>query len=110
MSGWSRGRLASGDDAPVQGERIERILERDGVVIEQILSSDAVEPVTYDQDHDEWVVVLGGSAAIQIEGEDDVEEVWLDGGDWLFLPARVRHKVVHTTSGTSWLAVHLPSK
>jgi cupin 2 domain-containing protein len=109
-AGLRRGRLAAVDDAPVAGERIERVLEVDGVVIEQILSSDAVEPVTYDQEHDEWVVVTAGSATIELEGDDEGEPLSLEAGDWVFLPARMRHRVTRTAAGTTWLAVHLPDR
>ena len=105
MRQHQRGRLWAAADAPVAGERIDRVLERDGVVIEQILSSADVEPVTYDQDHDEWVVVTGGSATLDVGGE----ELVLGAGEWILLPARTRHRVVSTEAGTTWLAVHLPS-
>jgi cupin 2 domain-containing protein len=101
-----RGRLASASDAPTAGERIDRVLDVEGIVIEQILSSDAVEPVTYDQEHDEWVVVTGGSATIDVDGD----EVDLAAGEWVFLPARTRHRVVRTEPATTWLAVHLPER
>jgi cupin 2 domain-containing protein len=101
-----RGRLASAADAPAAGERIDRVIDVGGVVIEQILSSADVEPVTYDQDHDEWVVVTAGSATLDVEGE----EVELVVGEWVFLPARTRHRVVRTEATTTWLAVHLPER
>jgi cupin 2 domain-containing protein len=75
-----------------------------GVVIEHILSSAAVDPVEHDQDHDEWVIVLEGAASLEVEGS----VVDLAAGDWLLLPAGRRHRVVATTRGTRWLAVHLP--
>jgi cupin 2 domain-containing protein len=76
-----------------------------GVTIEHILSSAEVDRVDYDQERDEWVVVLEGGATLDIEGDT----VRLAAGDWLLLPAHRRHRVTATEPGTRWLAVHLPS-
>jgi mannose-6-phosphate isomerase-like protein (cupin superfamily) len=100
-----RGRLAPASAAPVDGERLDVLHRGGGTVIEHIVSSAMVDPVTYDQDHDEWVAVLEGSATLDVEGEPVV----LTAGDWIVLPAHRRHRVVATAAGTRWLAVHLPS-
>ena len=55
------------------------------------------------QDHDEWVVVLAGAASLEIDGRQHA----LGAGDWVLLPAGVPHRVLATTAGTSWLAVHV---
>ena len=99
---WSRGRLRDGTAAPVSGEAVERLLELSGVIVEQILSGTLDAPLDFRQEHDEWVVLLDGSASLVVAGED----VELEGGDWLFLPAGVEHRVVATAPGSSWLAVH----
>jgi cupin 2 domain-containing protein len=80
-----------------------------GATIEHIVSSATVEPIDYDQDRDEWVVVLEGAATLAVDVPDGTETVDLAAGDWVLLPARWRHRVVRTTTGTRWLAVHLPS-
>lgn len=109
---WTRGTLDPASAAPANGERMATLLAHGHVVIEQILSSAAVEPELYDQDQDEWVVVLHGAATLQILAPADApstadESVDLGPGDWLFLPAHTRHRVVQTEQGTTWLAVHL---
>ncbi|MBF0562118.1 MAG: cupin domain-containing protein, partial [Alphaproteobacteria bacterium] len=60
----------------------------------------------YDQDDDEWVVVLRGRAGLMVEGEKSVRE--LGPGDYVLLPAHRRHRVVWSTphEPTVWLAVH----
>lgn len=58
---------------------------------------------TYDQDHDEWVLVLQGQAALAFE---DGTEAALAAGDHLFLPRHVKHRVTRTSSPCVWLAVH----
>jgi cupin 2 domain-containing protein len=75
------------------------------VVIEQILSAASDELLRFEQDHDEWVLVLSGGATLEIDGEP----VQFRPGDWAMLPAGIPHSVVHTDAGTTWLAVHVPS-
>lgn len=60
----------------------------------------------FDQENDEWVVLLSGAARLQIEGQS--EPLNLRSGDWAFLPARLRHRVEWTdlAGPTVWLAVH----
>lgn len=60
----------------------------------------------YDQDWDEWVVVLAGSAGLRLVAE--AEPRVLRAGDHLAIPAHVRHRVEWTDPGqpTVWLAVH----
>lgn len=85
------------------GEDVERLLELPGVAVEQILSGSLEAPVDYRQEHDEWVVLLAGRASLVVDGEN----VELNAGDWLFLPARVEHTLVATAPGSSWLTIHI---
>ena len=103
---WSRGRLREGAAAPASGEAVERLLLLPGVVIEQILSGTLEAPLDFRQEHDEWVVLLAGSASLIVAGE----EVDLEAGGWLFLPAGVEHRVVATAPGSSWIAVHVGAR
>jgi len=58
----------------------------------------------YDQDENEWVVVLEGSGTILFE--NGIECV-LHKGDYLNIPAHTKHKVTGTAPDniTIWLAV-----
>jgi cupin 2 domain-containing protein len=103
---WSRGRLRDGASAPASGEAVERLVALPGVEIEQILSGALDAPLDFQQVHDEWVVLLSGSASLVVAGAD----VELEAGDWLFLPAGVQHRVASTTPGSSWLAVHVGAR
>lgn len=82
------------------------------VKIERIVSKGQFSPpgFWYDQDWDEWVVLLKGSAALQFEG--DSEEMALGPGDAVLIPAGVRHRVTRTDDKTEtvWLAVHMLGK
>ena len=71
--------------------------------MEQILSGELEEPPDYRQDQDEWVVVLSGSATLDVDGE----RLELGAGDWVLLPAGTPHRLARTERGTTWLAVHL---
>jgi cupin 2 domain-containing protein len=96
------GRLRPPSDAPAAGERSEEVARLGGVVVEQILSGTLGAPVDYDQEHDEWVLVVSGGATLEVGGE----RLDLVAGDWVFLRAHARHRLVQTQPGTSWLALH----
>ena len=102
---FRRGRLEPATAAPASGERFEPLAELPSVVVEQILSGRLVEQPSFEQGHDEWVLVVEGGARLLVEGE----EIELERGDWLLLPAGCRHTVLETRPGTSWVAVHVHS-
>ena len=89
-------------------ELVEELFRTPGARLERIVSRGHRTPdgEWYDQEWDEWVVVLSGSATLRIEGEPAV--IALAAGDSLFLPARVRHRVEWTDPAvnTVWLALH----
>ncbi len=97
-----RGRLLSSVDAPTVGERSQEIARVGGVVVEQILSGSLPSVADYNQDHDEWVLVLEGAGRLEVGGE----HLDLSAGDWVLLPAHVSHRLLETVPGTSWLALH----
>ncbi|MDL2260480.1 cupin, partial [Deltaproteobacteria bacterium OttesenSCG-928-K17] len=74
-------------------EFMETILHSDSrLYIERIISNGHTTEhgKWYDQDHDEWVVVLKGWAKVQYKNG---REIHIDEGDHLFLPKRVAHRV-----------------
>ncbi len=93
------------------GEVVEALLEREGVRIERIVSRGQCSPpgFWYDQEEDEWVLLLGGAA--RLEFEDGAEACALCPGDAILIPARRRHRVAWTDpdASTVWLAVFLPA-
>ena len=84
------------------------LVETDNMRIARIVSTGQATPPEewYDQDDAEWVVVLRGSAGLRIEGEAEPRS--LRPGDWVSIPAHVRHRVEWTDANepTVWLAVH----
>jgi len=61
------------DDIPAasRDEVVTTLLARDGAQIERIVSTGQSTPLDapYDQDYDEWVVLLRGAAGLWIDGE-----------------------------------------
>ena len=99
--------LADLPDVP-SGEVFQPFVERDGIKIERIISHGQATPKGewYDQEWDEWVLILSGQAHVLIEGETQPRE--LKCGDHLLLSAHCRHRVEWTPPDTTtiWLAVH----
>ncbi|HUO54326.1 MAG TPA: cupin domain-containing protein [Rhodoblastus sp.] len=79
-----------------------------GARVERIVSEGQASPpgFWYDQASHEWVVVLSGGAGLLFEGEDAPRV--LGPGDYVEIPAHVRHRVEWTRAGgkTIWLAIH----
>ncbi len=94
---------------PLADEIVDILLERPGLRVERIVSRGQVTPERqwYDQEADEWVLVIEGAARLRIEGEDEDRE--LAEGDWILLPAHCRHRVTWTRAEppTIWLALHV---
>ena len=98
------------DDIPSElpEELFTTILEANGFRIERIVSQGHSSPegFWYDQDDNEWVMLLEGGATLQFEGE--AEPVELRRGSYLNIPAHARHRVGWTDPNqrTVWLAIH----
>ena len=88
-------------------EIFEEILSSDKISIERIVSQGQVSPKQgwYDQEKDEWVLILQGEGRILY---DDGREFSLAKGDYLNIPAHTKHKVIWTDpkKATIWLAIH----
>lgn len=93
----------------LEAEEFRTLLETGAVRIERIVSTGQATPPGswYDQAWDEWVLLLAGRARLRLDGE--AEDRALRPGDHLLIPARVRHRVVATSTEepTVWLAVHV---
>ena len=86
------------------GELVDVLTQTPALRIERIISEGQSSPpgFWYEQDEDEWVLLLAGNACLE----------WADGsttalasGDALLIPARTRHRVAMTSSPAVWLAV-----
>ena len=105
------GRLAEGGARPaLGGECFQDLLASPGGArVERILSLGAASPpgFWYEQEGDEFVLVLAGAAILAFA---DGTEQRLEVGSYAILPAFCRHRVAWTDPSreTLWLAVHLP--
>lgn len=95
--------------AQLPEELIQEIAASGRVRIERILSRghNSAEGFWYDQDWDEWVLLVQGAAGLEVAGRKTIVE--LKAGDHLLIPAGVKHRVAWTRPDmtTIWLAVHI---
>ena len=88
-------------------EVFERLVETDDVTIERIVSKGHKSPQSgwYDQNKNEWVLVLKGEAILLFADETSIT---LKAGDFVDIPAHKKHRVEWTAVDveTIWLAVH----
>jgi len=91
----------------LEQEVFEILAENEKVKIERIISKGHTSPDTgwYEQEQNEWIIVLRGEAIISFDGG---EEKTLKVGDYLNIVAFTKHKVKWTDPNieTIWLAVH----
>lgn len=88
-------------------EYFEEIISSNQFKLERIVSERHKSPKDfwYDQEKDEFVMLISGSAEIQFENEPAVQMV---KGDYLIIPAHKKHRVEKTDliQQTIWLALH----
>ncbi len=92
--------------ANLRDELVTILVEASNVRIERIVSNGHSSPpgFWYDQDRDEWVMVLQGAARLRFE--DGTLE--MQRGDFVNIAAHKKHRVEWTSPDqpTIWLAVH----
>lgn len=88
-------------------EIVEVMLAGGDVRIERIVSHGQASPPGhwYDQDEDEWVMLLEGAATLRFEDGDNLLQ--MTPGMHVHIPAHARHRVERTAPGrrSLWLAV-----
>lgn len=76
--------------------------------VERIVSHGHVTPEGewYDQDWDEWVLLVQGEARLAYANK---QERQLLAGDYLLIKAHEKHRVTYTSSNPEaiWLAIHI---
>ena len=85
------------------------LLKNKNVRIERIVSTGQTSPKDfwYDQDENEFVLLLEGEAVLEFKEEDKIKEVKLNKNDYIDIKAHVKHRVKYTDTNnpTIWLAV-----
>jgi cupin 2 domain-containing protein len=100
------------NDIPLDlpNELIEKIAgdAKKGVSVERIISRGHRSPKDfwYDQDKNEFVILIKGKAALLFKEPNKLIE--MSPGDYINIPAHTIHRVEWTSSGddTVWLAIH----
>ena len=94
-----------------KSEIFDQLILNKNLIIERIISSGHITPEGewYDQEKDEWVLLLQGNAKIEFENAEQLE---MKAGDYLLIPSHKKHRVSFTSSTPPciWLAVHFRNK
>lgn len=87
-------------------EIFQDLFKSDRIRIERIVSTGQSSPDEgwYDQEENEWVIVLQGAGLIVFE---DGREIKLRSGDFINIPKHQKHRVAWTdpANNTIWLAI-----
>jgi cupin 2 domain-containing protein len=81
------------------------LLDLPGIRLQQIVSNGqaSAEGFWYDQKQPEWVMLVRGESVLRFDPGGDVR---LNTGDYLMIPANVRHRVQSVSDDAVWLALH----
>jgi cupin 2 domain-containing protein len=82
------------------------LFENRALKIQRIVSQAYSSPpgFWYDQDEDEWVIMVRGEATLEFEKQEFVR---MKEGDYVTIPRHVKHRVHQTGPETIWLAVRI---
>jgi cupin 2 domain-containing protein len=88
-------------------EIFETIISEKKISIERIISKGqrSAEGFWYDQEKNEWVILIKGAAKMRFENQDKLFH--LKAGDHIHIPAHCRHRVEWTDPDCTsiWIAV-----
>src|SRR3972149_4232263 len=102
------GNLFSTIPKQISQVKFEEIIIAENIKIKRIISKGHTTPDDkwYEQDKNEWVILLKGSAGLLFEGEDN--PITLQPGDYILIPAHMKHRVEWTDQNEEiiWLAVY----
>lgn len=90
------------NDLHVNSELFHTLLKQKNIHIELIESCSVKNGELYNQNHDEWVLLLNGKAILELNGKP----ITLKSGDFFLIGKKVPHRVLFTSKRTRWLAIH----
>ncbi len=87
----------------LDSENFTTLLKHKNIEIKRIISNTLKTSQTFQQNEDEWVIVIKGCAKIEMNNK----VYKLKAGDSLFIPANTKHTLLKTKKVVVWLAVHI---
>lgn len=94
--------------AALTDEIVQTLLTSSNLRVERIISLGHSSPdgFWFDQEQNEWVVLLKGAAKLRFENADEL--VAMQPGSFVNIPAHQRHRVEWSDPAqpTIWLAIH----
>ena len=96
--------IFEGEEPTAGTELLDELYHDQRITINRIQSNQLEDGVWYDQEEDEWLVLLDGEALLEFESKQHP----LKKGDTLFIPAHQPHRVKKTSATALWLTLHLP--
>lgn len=109
METLKTGNVFSDVPKEIPKEIFEDLLSRPPLRLQKIVSAGQSTPPGewYKSNTDEWVILLSGGAKLFYEGDTNVRN--MQPGDYVLIPAHLRHRVewTHPVENTIWLALHL---
>lgn len=88
-------------------ELFNTILLKKNIKIERIVSKKHITPKGkwYNQNKNEWVLILEGNAELTFMKNNKIKKLKMKKGDYMNIPAHLKHRVNKTSKKTIWLAV-----
>jgi cupin 2 domain-containing protein len=88
-------------------EAFEPLIQTQSLLVERIISTGQTTPEGewYNQEQDEWVMLLQGEATLS---DSEGSQIQLKAGDYLLIRAHQKHRVEYTSTNPAciWLAIH----
>jgi cupin 2 domain-containing protein len=88
-------------------EFFESLISTQDLLVERIVTNDNFQTPGqwYDQDKNEWVLLLQGEAELEFE---ENELLVLKSGDFILIPSHKKHRVTAVSKSPNciWLAIH----
>lgn len=101
-------------------EQFDMLLQTPYIHIEKITSNGQTSDEWYEQEEDEWVVLIEGEGHLLFEDTstsqtasarfEDGSQVKLVKGEHIYIPKMKKHKVIYTSSPAIWLAIHFKTE
>ena len=84
-------------------EVLTELFNNKKIAINRIVSNEIEDSGWYEQEEDEWFVLIEGEALLEL----DNEVLPLKKGDNMFIPAFTLHRVKKTSATALWVTVHI---